>query len=99
MIFSVENFFIVILLLQDVKAFDKTIGPFYDEVFQNLTNFCNITNPQSFSYENCTGAIDCVYGNISPSFSQALSIGSSIAGLLPTILVLIGLPFLFSGIY
>ncbi|OXV10961.1 hypothetical protein Egran_01278 [Elaphomyces granulatus] len=89
-----ETLFVVILL-QDASfagAIDRTIGPYYDEVFQNLTIFCNIINPESFSYENCTGAIDCVYGNISPSFSQALSIGGSISGLLPTILVLIGSP-------
>lgn len=81
-----------IILLQNaifVRAIDRTLGPTYDSVFQNLTAVCNATN-QTVINARCTDMIDCVYGNVSPSFSQTLSIGANIAGLLPTILVLIG---------
>jgi hypothetical protein len=97
MLLSIETLLAVILFLQNVsfaKAIDRTVGPTYDPLFQNITRLCNGTDPESFNFGNCTLLIDCVYGNITPSFSQTLSIGGGIAGLLPTILVLLGLPFL-----
>jgi hypothetical protein len=72
-------------------AVNRTVGPVYDPVFQNISRFCNGTDPRAFEYGYCGRLIDCVYENISPSFSQVLNIGGNIAGLLPTILVLIGL--------
>lgn len=81
-----------ILFLQNAvfaQAFKRTLGPTYDSVFQNLTAVCDATN-QTIINSHCTDMINCVYGNVSPSFSQTLSIGANIAGLLPTILVLIG---------
>jgi hypothetical protein len=84
----------VLILLVNANlanAVNRTVGPTYDPVFQNISRFCNGTDPRAFEYGYCGRLIDCVYENISPSFSLVLNIGGNIAGLLPTILVLIGL--------
>jgi hypothetical protein len=101
MLSSIIPLFALVLFLQNVglaSAFHRTVGPTYDGLFQNLSAMCNGSDPAMYTFGNCTRLIDCVYQNVSPSFSQTLSIGASISGLLPTILVLIGMSFLIRHI-
>ena len=97
MLLGIGALLAVILFLQNAglaEALQRTVGPSYDVLFRNVSILCNGTNQESFAFANCTALMDCVFNHLPPSFLQTMSIGGSISGLLPTILVLIGLLFL-----
>ncbi|KAI1909912.1 hypothetical protein LOZ12_003907 [Ophidiomyces ophidiicola] len=85
----------VVLILENnsgAKALKRTVGPVSDLTFANLSRECNGSDPELFKWGKCPGLINCVYSKMEPNYSLGTNIGSNIAGLLPTILVLIGAP-------
>jgi len=51
---------------------------------------CDGYNPANYSPRRCTFLIDCVYGKMTQVQVADTAIGDTLAGLLPTILVLLG---------
>jgi len=77
-------------LVSRVEALQRTVGPATDPVFENVSRICNGSDPASFDFGTCSNLISCVYDHLSSAYIAGLSSGTSIAALLPTILVLIG---------
>ncbi|KAL8902934.1 MAG: hypothetical protein Q9171_007561, partial [Xanthocarpia ochracea] len=74
----------------------RTIGPVGDDRFEIASEACDGTNRNNFEFGVCSQLIACIYDHLDEAFKASLSTGTNIASLLPTILVLIGLP---SGLF
>lgn len=82
----------ILALVIPAQTIKRTVGPATDPRFQNASRICNGSDPRVFEFRTCSLLIDCVYDNLTEAFKASLSSGTSIAALLPTILVLIGEP-------
>lgn len=83
------SFVVFLLFILPIQAINRTVGPPHDQRFIDASNHCNGHDPASFTFGPCSLLIDCVYEHLDESLKASLSCGTSIAALLPTILVLI----------
>lgn len=79
------------LLVPLATAIKRTAGPPGNRHFIAASQTCNASNSPNFQFGLCSAFITCMYNELSEGFKANISVGTNIASLLPTILLLIGI--------